>query len=493
MENEYSFDFSSGTYSASGTFTTETTTSTSSVSGQTGYLVTSISGFVTDNSLGLQNQPITSLSTPGSVVGPRGDSNDNLFSTSTPQFDQYGVTFTTANGTYDIFYVPGISFPGLPPQPGFMAMGGPPSTGGTPYYWSSGSFSAEAACFLSGTLIRTARGDVAVEELAIGDLVLGTSGKPRPVKWIGHRTIDCRDAPVPANVMPVRIAKEAFGPGKPERDFFVSPGHSICLNCMNEILIPAASLINGSTIKQVDVNEATYWHVELDEHDILVANGLPAESYMDCNNRAWFSGAQGRVDPDRPNGSTDLYCRPFFSSGPIVEACRARVEARAALLGWATTHDMGIHLAVDGRRINPLIEGDVARFLVRCHAEEVFLISETFVPAWWQGSDQRRLGLAVVGLKITDGLLCDKTISLDDPALEEVFYRTEIEEGLSWGWTNGRARIASRLWSECRGDFFLRIAFNANASRRWVEPSGGTSGRAESEKGERRVIPLRVA
>ena len=114
MENEYSFDFSSGTYSVSGTFTAETTASTSSVSGQTGYLVTSISGFVTDNSLGLLNQPITSLSTPGSVVGPRGDSNDNLFSTSTPQFDQYGVTFTTANGTYDIFYVPGISFPGLP-------------------------------------------------------------------------------------------------------------------------------------------------------------------------------------------------------------------------------------------------------------------------------------------------------------------------------------------------------------------------------------------
>ena len=80
-----------------------------------------------------------------------------------------------------------------------------------------------AACFATGTLIRTDRGDVEVERLAVGDLVVTASGAHRPIRWLGHRTIGCRSHPSAADILPIRIAAHAFGSNCPIRDLFVSP------------------------------------------------------------------------------------------------------------------------------------------------------------------------------------------------------------------------------------------------------------------------------
>src|SRR5208337_4868746 len=73
----------------------------------------------------------------------------------------------------------------------------------------------EGICFAAGTLIRTPGGDVPVEHLTAGDLVLTASGEMRPVKWMGHSDVDFQLTPNASQ--PIRIAAEAFGPADPRR------------------------------------------------------------------------------------------------------------------------------------------------------------------------------------------------------------------------------------------------------------------------------------
>ena len=197
------------------------------------------------------------------------------------------------------------------------------------------SYGANLACFAQGTRISTTRGNVAVEALAIGDRVVTASGAHRPVRWLGHREVDCRRHPRPREVLPVRVAAGAFGGDRPARDLYVSPGHSICVDTVGEVLIPAGALVNGSTIQQIEMDEVTYWHVELDRHDILLADNLPAESYLDMGNRSFFKEADVVDLAASPDSDPSLrthadFCRPFYASGTIVDAVRARLNASAA-------------------------------------------------------------------------------------------------------------------------------------------------------------------
>ena len=184
-------------------------------------------------------------------------------------------------------------------------------------------------CFASGTRIRLVCGDVAVEKLVIGDLAVMASGTRRPIRWIGSRTLDLSQQP---EARPVRICAHAFGTHHPARDLFVSPGHSICVNVAGEVLIPAVALVNGSSILQVDADKVTYWHVEFDTHDIVLAENLPAESYLEMGNRVFFAES-GTVAlaalPDARVLTHANFCRPYHANGPIVDAVLSRLAARA--------------------------------------------------------------------------------------------------------------------------------------------------------------------
>ena len=187
-------------------------------------------------------------------------------------------------------------------------------------------------CFAAGTRIATPRGDVAVENLRAGDLVetvLG--GAAQQVVWVGHRHLNCRRHPDPQHAWPIRIRAGAFGPGRPYRDLLLSPDHAVYIN---DVLIPAKRLVNGSTIAQVEVDAIDYYHVELSGHDVLLANGLAAESYLDVNDsRGFFANGGDPVVlyPDltalawEANG-----CAPLMVTGPEVEAARALAESFAA-------------------------------------------------------------------------------------------------------------------------------------------------------------------
>ncbi len=111
-------------------------------------------------------------------------------------------------------------------------------------------------------------------------------GKARVIKWVGNRRVDCGCHPAPHNFWPVRILAHAFGPGRPHRNLLLSPDHAVYAD---GVLIPARYLINGTSIAQLHVAEAAYYHVEPDQHDVIVAEGLQAETYLDTANRASFA------------------------------------------------------------------------------------------------------------------------------------------------------------------------------------------------------------
>ena len=184
-------------------------------------------------------------------------------------------------------------------------------------------------CFTMGTLIRTALGNVAVEHLVVGDLAVTASGAHRPIRWLGHRMVDCASHPKPSEVWPVRILANTFGAGVPERDLYLSLGHPVLVgadaNIEGGVLVPIMCLINGTSVARVRVDTVTYWHVELDEHDILLAEGLPAESFLDFGCRAWFGAdadAHVLANPDFIVPGLDARCRPVATDGPLVEAKR---------------------------------------------------------------------------------------------------------------------------------------------------------------------------
>jgi hypothetical protein len=149
-------------------------------------------------------------------------------------------------------------------------------------------------CFYPGTRIATPNGDVTVENLSRGDMVLTENG-PLPIRWIGTSQASTRFAD-PLRVLPIRIRAGALGLGLPRRDLLLSPDHAIFLD---GILVQAGALVNGQNIiREKNVPETfTYYHVELATHELLSAEGVKAETFVDNVDRMAFSNWDDRDAP----------------------------------------------------------------------------------------------------------------------------------------------------------------------------------------------------
>jgi collagen type I alpha len=185
-------------------------------------------------------------------------------------------------------------------------------------------------CFAEGTCIATVSGPMAVEDLSAGDVVRTVDGCGQStVRWIGHRAVDCARHKRPEQVWPIRVRAGAFGARQPQRDLLISPDHAVF---MDGVLVPAKHLINGTSIAQVKMDRVTYYHVELSQHAILLAEGLPAESYLDTGDRTNFANGGGAValHPDFASRIWEAEgCAPLVVTGAKLEAIRQRVNARA--------------------------------------------------------------------------------------------------------------------------------------------------------------------
>jgi hypothetical protein len=116
-----------------------------------------------------------------------------------------------------------------------------------------------APCFLVGSRILTTHGEVAVEDLREGDVVVTASGRRRPICWIGHRRIDPARHPCPRTVQPIRIQRGAFAANLPHRELLLSPDHAVFVE---GVLVPVRYLVNGTTIRHRTLRRRiTYFHV----------------------------------------------------------------------------------------------------------------------------------------------------------------------------------------------------------------------------------------
>lgn len=333
-------------------------------------------------------------------------------------------------------------------------------------------------CFCAGTRLATAAGPVAVEDLSVGDRLQTAAGVERPIRWIGHRALACHDR---AALQPVRIAAHAFGEGRPERDLLVSPDLGLCVDVLGEVLVPAGRLVNGTTLARIGLETVTYWRVELDEPDILLAEGMPAESGRDGGSRDAFAASEGGAAIAAGDSAESTArpvsagaCRPVAEDGVLVEVLRTRLTDRARTLGWrlAEAPLAGLHLVADGRIVRPDVDGLVARFVLSAEARHVRLVCETSVPAYVVpgSTDERRLGVALASLSLDDGLTGLRTIALDDPRLGEGFHPLDGEGEARWRWTDGAAVLPEALWEGCRGTVFLRVGLSCPALPRWIGP-----------------------
>jgi hypothetical protein len=135
-------------------------------------------------------------------------------------------------------------------------------------------------CFLKGTKIQTSGGERRIEDLSVGDLLPTMFGGLRPVQWIGRYSLKKSDPSKPwvKDALPVRIARSALAPNVPSADLYVTASHSLLIE---GVLAPAETLINGATITRYEAreyDELEYFHIKLEGHDVIYAEGAPAET-----------------------------------------------------------------------------------------------------------------------------------------------------------------------------------------------------------------------
>ena len=305
-------------------------------------------------------------------------------------------------------------------------------------------------------MIRTPAGEFLKDTLRSGMQVITlVDGEeiPQTVTWLGHRRISLAAHPQPETVAPIRIERDAFADGMPHRDLLVSPDHAIFVD---GVLICARQLVNGTTIRTGtgDGRPVHYYHVD-NQHAILMAEGPPAESYLDTGNSGFFANSEAPLVlhpdltyeadyPTREAGS----CAPFVTDEASVQPVWQRLFDRAAAIGRAvplrsTTTDADLRLLADRHTVKPVIsDSDRVVFVLPHGAREVRLVSRAQSPTEarpWLG-DRRRLGVRVkrIVLRGADGL---REVPVDHPDLSQGWWAVEHDGPMLSRWTDGEAAL----------------------------------------------------
>jgi hypothetical protein len=314
-------------------------------------------------------------------------------------------------------------------------------------------------CFLPGTMIATPSGQRAVEKMSVGDLVVTANGTVRPITWIGTgRVLATRGRRNAAT--PVIVSKGALGPNLPYADLRVTKGHAFWFD---GVLIPVEFLVNHRSIRWDDkAQEVTVYHIELETHDVLLANGAPAESYRDDGNRWLFRNANAGWEQ-----SPKLPCAPVLTGGSVVDEVWRRLLDRAGPRpGVPLTDDPDLHLRVDGGRVGATARtATMALFHLARRPGSVRLVSRAAAPQeLGLARDPRCLGVAVRRIELRQGSTC-RMILAGDAQLTAGFH--PFEAATLMHWTDGDAALPAALFERLSGP--LELVVHLRATARYID------------------------
>lgn len=182
-------------------------------------------------------------------------------------------------------------------------------------------------CFCPGTRILTPLGEVPVEALAAGARVITLQGEERRIIWAGRREVDILAHPQPETVRPIIIEADALADGVPARRLKLSPDHALYLD---GVLVPAKALLNWTNIRpDLACARIAYHHFELETHDVVFAEGAPAETFLDTGHRGVFGEGAVVAHPAVMQQRREaLGFAPLCLGGEALGAIRQRLAAR---------------------------------------------------------------------------------------------------------------------------------------------------------------------
>ena len=309
--------------------------------------------------------------------------------------------------------------------------------------------SANVICFCKGTLIDTPNGTTQVEKLKIGETVSTAHHGPRPIKWIGKgKVVATRGTRTAAT--PVIVCKGAIADNVPNQDLHLTKAHSLYID---GVFIPVEFLVNHKTINWDDrVQGFEIYHIELDSHDVIMANGAATETYRDDGNRWLFENTNAGWGAPRE----EPYA-PVLTGGALVDAIWRRLLDRAGARALPPiTDDPDVHLLVDGMRLDARkIHGKSFTFQIDKHPNIIQIVSREAIPAeLGLVRDPRSLGVALRRLTVRQdtGLVI---VNASDERLVDGFHCYESANDLRW--TNGNARLPAELSSQFFGPMELTL------------------------------------
>ncbi|OAG75179.1 outer membrane protein/adhesin family protein [Acetobacter malorum] len=340
------------------------------------------------------------------------------------------------------------------------------ATGAGPLTVSSDgtSLSIEAVgsvCFLPGTLLSTPTGEVAVEDVQVGDTLLTfENGKPvaQPVVWVGSRRAEVRAGlPLDEAGWPVRVRQNALADGVPGKDLLITPEHCLYLDGQ---FVPVRMLVNGETIAYDQTIRAyTYYHVETAQHAVIMADGALTESYLDTGNRRAFrqAGTVVRI-PGLARCWAEDAAAPLMTARDAVEPLHQRLAQRAEMLRGAEveetqsletatlTTESDLHLVTEsGARINKVrTHNGRTIFIVPPHVKTVHLVSRASRPVDTIGpfvDDRRMLGVLVGRMMLQDSTSEPRNLEPAAGTLMASGWHA-AEAGQTARWTNGEAAVS---------------------------------------------------
>jgi hypothetical protein len=238
------------------------------------------------------------------------------------------------------------------------------------------------------------------------------------------------------------------------------------------MLFRAGHLVNGATIRQEAWPEVEYFHIELASHDILLAEGAPAESYLDNGNRHMLGGAVTALHPDFGPREAPGTCLPFAAGLAQRQPVLARLHVRAEALGWRLEGMPGLHLLADGQVLRPLVaNARLHHFVLPGGLRTLRLRSADFRPCAMEpgNDDERVLGVALRRILLTTPGR-EFEVPLSHAGLTAGFHPAESDQGGPWRWTDGDADLSAALLPLLPAEGARLTLHLRGAARAWREP-----------------------